>query len=76
MIHFKVNDYLVADGKWREFVDKTRRLIVKEVNHMPDGNIFVNSLSATSKTLSASHLFNDSNDGMVELFKGEQLEHI
>jgi hypothetical protein len=75
MIHSRVHNHLVADGKCREFVDKIRRLIVEEVNHMHDANIFVNSLSA-NKTFLARHLFNDCSDGRAELFKGEQLEHI
>ncbi len=42
---------------------------------MHDANIFVNSLSANN-TFLVRHLFNDCSDGITELFKGEQLEHI
>ncbi len=63
------------DGKCREFVDETKRLITKEVNCMLNAKIFVSSLSA-SKTFFASHLFDGCSDSIIEFFKGEQLEHI
>jgi hypothetical protein len=42
---------------------------------MLDANITLISLNA-SKTLMASYLFDDSSNGIMELLKGEQLEHI
>jgi len=42
---------------------------------MLDENIFSISLNA-SKTFLGSYLLNDFSDGIVELLKGEQLEHI
>ncbi len=65
----------MVNGKCREFVDKTRRLIVKEVDHTLDVKIFAISLGV-SKTLLAMHLFDDSGDGIVELLNDEQLEQI
>jgi hypothetical protein len=74
-IHFNVHKHLVMDGKCREFIEEIRRLIIKEVDRMPNAKISMISFSA-SKTLLANYLFNDSSNGTVELLKGEQLEHI
>jgi hypothetical protein len=51
-------------------VEETKRLIAKEVDDTPDVNIFSISLNV-SKTFLASYLFDDSSNGIVELFKGE-----
>jgi hypothetical protein len=75
VIHFSVHNHLVPDGKYREFVEETRRLIIKGVDCMLDAKISLISLSA-SKTFLASYLLDDYNDGIMELFKGEHLEHI
>jgi hypothetical protein len=45
------------------------------VDHTFDAKFFAISLNA-SKTFLVNYLLNDLSDGMVELFKGEQLEHI
>jgi hypothetical protein len=37
----------MADGKCKEFVDKTKRLIIKEVDRVPSAKIFMISLSAS-----------------------------
>ncbi len=74
-IHLGVHNYLVVDGKCKESLEETRRLITKEVVHMPNVNMSVISLSA-SKTLLAGHLLDDCSDGKVELLKGEQLKQI
>jgi hypothetical protein len=50
-------------------------LIAKELDHTLDAKIFAISLDA-SKTFLVSYLLNDSSNGTMELFKGEQLEHI
>ncbi len=42
---------------------------------MLDAKIYLISFNA-SKTFLASYLLDDSNDGIVELLKGESLEHI
>ncbi len=63
------------DGECQKFVEETKRLIIEEVDSTPNAKIFSISLSA-SKTFLASYLLDDSSDGIVELFKGEQLEHI
>jgi hypothetical protein len=63
----------MADGKCRGFVDETRRLIAKEVNHTLDVKIFVISLGA-SKTFFVAHLVDDSGNGTMELLNGKQLE--
>ncbi len=54
-------------------MDKTIRLIIKDVDRTPNVNIFTITLSA-SKTFLAKHLLDDNGDGMVELIDGEQLE--
>jgi hypothetical protein len=64
-IHLGVHKHLVVDGKCREYVDETKRLISKEVNHMLDAKIFMISLG-DNKTFLATHLFDDSGDGIVE----------
>jgi hypothetical protein len=56
-------------------MNETRRLIAEEVNRTPDAKIFVISLSA-SKNFLATHLFDESGDGLMELLRGEQLEKI
>jgi hypothetical protein len=63
----------MVDGKCKEFVDETKRLIAEEVNPIPDAKIFTISLSV-SKTFLATHLFNDSGDSLMDLLKGKQLE--
>jgi hypothetical protein len=69
-IHLGVHNRLVADGKCRESVEETRRLITKKVDHTPNAKMSLISLSAT-KTFLASYLLDDSNDGTMEFFKGE-----
>ncbi len=69
-IHFGVHKHLMADGKCREFMDKTIRL---EVDYTPNANILVISLGV-NKTFLPTHLLNDSGDGILELMNGEQLE--
>jgi len=54
-IHFKVHKHLVVDGKCKEFVDGTTRLVAKEVDHMPYMKISMISLSA-NKTFLARHV--------------------
>jgi hypothetical protein len=56
-------------------LDKTRRLIIKEAICTHDAETSIISLSA-SNTFLARYLFNDCSNGIVELFKGEQLDHI
>ncbi len=45
------------------------------IDHMLNANIFFISFNV-SKTFLMSYLLDESSDGIVELFKGEQLEHI
>jgi hypothetical protein len=54
-IHLGVHNHLVVDGKCQKFIENTRRLITKEVDHMPDVKIFSISLSA-SNTFLVSYL--------------------
>jgi hypothetical protein len=70
MIHFGVHNHPIADGKCRKFVEEIIRLIAKKVDRMFDAKISAISLNA-SKTLLVSYLLHDSNNGTVELFKGE-----
>jgi len=74
-IHLGVHNHHVTDGKCWELVEEPRRLITKEVDHTFDTKIFSISLNV-SKTFLASYLFDDYSNGIMELLKGEQLEHI
>ncbi len=74
-IHLGVHKHPMADGKCREFVDETRRLIVKEVNHMLDAKGFA-IFFGVSKTFLAMHLLDDSGNGTMELLNDEHLEQI
>jgi hypothetical protein len=69
-IHFRVHKHFVANGKCKESMDETRRLIAKEVDHMLDMKILTISLSA-SKTFLVRHVLDDNGDGMVELLDDE-----
>jgi hypothetical protein len=62
-----------VNGKCTEFVDKTTRLIAKEVDHTFDAKIFVISLNV-NKTFLAKHLLDDNGNGKVELLHGEQFK--
>ncbi len=75
VIHLGVHKHHVANGKCKEFVDKTRRLIVKEVDRTLDAKIFVISMNANF-TLLVKHMFDDGSDDIMEHFNGEQLKHI
>jgi hypothetical protein len=70
MIHLGVHNHHVADGKCRELVKETRRLIAKEVDCTLDAKISLIFFSA-SKTFFVSYLLNDSSNGTMELLKGE-----
>jgi len=74
-IHLGVHNHPIVDGKCQEFVEKTRRLIAKEVDRMLNAKTFIIAFSV-SKTFLANYLFPDSNDGIVEFLEGEHLEHI
>jgi hypothetical protein len=54
-IHFEVHKHLIANGKCRGSMDEIKRLIVKEVNCMPNAKIYLISLGA-SKTFLATYL--------------------
>ncbi len=69
-IHFRVHKHFVANGKCKESMDETTRLIAKEVDHTLDMKISTISLSA-NKTFLARHVLDDSGDGMVELLDDE-----
>ncbi len=75
MIHLGVHNCLVVDRKCRESLDETRTLITKEVVCTPIAKTFAIPFNA-SKTFLARHMFDDCNNGTMELLKGEQLEHI
>jgi hypothetical protein len=63
-----------VNNKCREYVDKIKRLITKE-DYTPNAKIYAILLNV-SKTFLATHLFDDSGDGLVELLNDKQLEHI
>ncbi len=69
MVHLGLHKHPMVDGKCKEFVDETRRLIIEEVNPTLDAQISMISLSV-SKTFLATHLFDDSGDGLMDLCKG------
>jgi hypothetical protein len=75
IIHLEVHKHPMADGKCKEFVDETRRLIVEEFNHMPNVKISA-ILLGSSKSFLVTHMLDDSGDGTVELLNNEQLEQI
>jgi hypothetical protein len=75
VIHLGVHNHFVADEKCQEFVEETRKLIVKKVDRTPNANIIFISLNG-SKTFFASYLLDYCNNGTMEFFKGGQLEHI
>jgi hypothetical protein len=68
--HLGVHNHFVVNGKCWESIKKTRRLIAKEVDHAHDAKIFAITLHAY-KTFLARYLLHNSNDDIVELFKGE-----
>jgi hypothetical protein len=53
-----------------ESLKETKRLIAKEVDCMLDAKMSMISLSA-NKTFFTKHLFDDYNNGKMELLKGE-----
>jgi hypothetical protein len=55
VIHLGVHNHFVVDGKCQKSVEETKRLIAEKVDHTPDVNIFLISLSA-SKTFLVSYL--------------------
>ncbi len=75
VIHLGVHNHPVTNGKCWEVVKEIRRLIIEKVDRMPNAKIFLMSLSA-SKTFLVNYLLDYSSDSTMELFKGEQLEHI
>ncbi len=69
-VHLGVHNHLVANAKCWESIKETKRLIAEEVDCMFNVKISLISFNV-GKTFLASYLFDDSNDGIVELFKGE-----
>ncbi len=75
VIYLGVHKHLVADGKCKEFVDNTRRLIAKEVDCTFDAKIFVISLNVNF-TLLAKHMFDDCSDDIMEHLNGAIGTHL
>ncbi len=71
--HFGVHNHHVVDGKCRESMDETKRLIAEEVDYRSDAKIFMILLGA-SKTFLATCLLDDSGNGIVEFLNDKQLE--
>jgi hypothetical protein len=69
-IHFGVHNHHVVNGKNEELIEEIRRLIVEKVDAK------ISSISLNVNETLANYLFDDSSNGIVELLKGEQLEHI
>jgi len=63
----------MADGKCKEYVEETRRLIIEEVNHTSYAKISTISLGA-NKTFFTKHVLDDNGDGIMELLNDELLE--
>ncbi len=74
-IHLGVHKRPIVDGKCKESMDEIRSLIKEEVDCTLNVKIFVISLSI-NKAFLARHLLDDYSNGTMELFNGEQLEHI
>jgi hypothetical protein len=70
-----VHNHPIANGKCKEFLERTKSWIVEEVDCMPNVKMSMISLSA-NKTFLARYLFDDCSNGKVELFKGEHFEQI
>jgi hypothetical protein len=70
MIHLGFHKYPIAVGKCKESMRETKRLIVKKVHYIADVKIFSITLGVNNIFLTR-HLFNDYNDGSMELFNGE-----
>ncbi len=60
-----VHNHLVVNGKCKESLNKTKRLITKEFVHTPNAKAFAISLNA-SKTSLARHFLDDSRVGIVK----------
>jgi hypothetical protein len=60
----------MADGKCKESMDETKRLIAKEVDHMPNAKIFV-ILLGVNKTFLATDLLDDNGNGTMELLNSK-----
>ncbi len=56
-------------------MEETRRLIMEKINRTLNVKMPMISLSV-NKTFLARYLFDDCNDGKMELFKGGQMEQI
>jgi hypothetical protein len=65
----------MVDGKCREFVNETKRLVIEQVDRTLDVKIFAISLG-DSKTFLAMHSLDDNGDGIVNLLNNEQLKQI
>jgi hypothetical protein len=61
--------------KCRDFLNKIRRLIAKEIVHMPNVKTLIMSFIFSS-TFLVRHLFDDCSVGTTKLLKGEQLRRI
>jgi hypothetical protein len=70
MIHLGFHKHPIVDGKCKEFVDETKRLIIKEVDHIPNAKIFMIYLSA-NKTFMVKDLLDDNGNDTMELSHGE-----
>jgi hypothetical protein len=68
-IHFIIKHHVV-DDKCKESMDKTKRLIVEEVDHTPNVKISTISL-VVNGTLLVTHLLDDSGDDIMELLNGK-----
>ncbi len=75
IIHLWVHKHPMVDGKCREFVNETKRLVIEQVDRTLDVKIFAISLG-DSKTFLAMHSLDDNGDGIVNLLNNEQLKQI
>ncbi len=69
MIHLGVHLHPIEDGGCRETLYKTKKLVEEEANMTFDAKTFAIFLS-TNKSFIAKHLFYDSGNDSLELFKG------
>jgi hypothetical protein len=75
MIHLGVHLRPIVDGRCREAMDESKKLIEEEVNQILDAKIFAISLSA-NKSFLTKKLFKDNSDDNYKVLKGHLLKEI
>jgi hypothetical protein len=71
-IHLGTHLHLFIEGMCRKFFQEMKNMVADEVCHMTIATSLTIVLFI-SKTFLSCHLFNEDEEGHVELFKGEKL---